>query len=57
MAEASEQRVREIPTVASVHFSSFLYPPTGGLTVTPISFIRLHLILLSLASSLELLGY
>ena len=57
IAEASEQRVRDIPTVTLVHFSSFLYPPTGGLTVTPVCFIRLHMILLAPTSSLELLGY
>jgi hypothetical protein len=57
IAEASEQRVREIPTVTLVHFSSFRYPSAGGLTVTPISFVWFHMILFTLASSLELLGY
>jgi hypothetical protein len=56
IAEASEQRVRDIPTVTSVHLSSFLYGPTGGLTVTPISFVWFHVLFLTLASSLELLG-
>jgi hypothetical protein len=57
MAEASEQRVREIPTVTSVLFSSFLYPSAGGLTVTPVCFVGFHMIFLTPASSLELLGY
>lgn len=57
MAEASEQRVREIPTVALVHFPSFPHPSAGGLTVTPISFVWFHLIFLTLASSFKLLGY
>jgi len=57
MAEASEQRVREIPTVTLVHFPSFPHPSAGGLTVTSISFIGFHLIFLALASSLELFSY
>jgi hypothetical protein len=57
IAEASEQSVREIPTDTLVHFSSFLYGPTGGLTVTPISFVWFHMIFLALASSFELLVY
>jgi hypothetical protein len=56
MAEASEQRVREIPTVLSVHFLSFLYLSAGELTVTSVCFVRFPLILLALAASLELIG-
>lgn len=56
MAEASEQRVREIPTALLVHFLSFFYPSADGLTVTPVCFVWLPLILLALTTSLELIG-
>jgi len=57
IAEASEQRVRDIPTVTLVHFSSFPMLVKRGLTVTPVCFVWFHLVLLALASSFKLLGY